>query len=282
MQRHRRAWTLLIALVSSGAGSACAGVKFYSDGTLKTETGVRFHEPKPHLLVQRTGAKDKPVEMSIVYLPDPSQATYAVAKRGMGSSKLTLKMQNGMLTDVGAESDAKVPETIAAMAGMLTSAATAYKTVQEGKGLREEALDTQAREAAVASIRAIAASIEAGLKRFGAAIVGDTTLRAQAVAADLKAQADLLDSDEGEVLAGAVAAALKGIATRIEKLAQAAPADPQSAVHTWNSQIGTLALQAVATASTLAAPAAKAEEFELYEIRTVNGQTVLSKVKLGA
>lgn len=282
MPRVRRAWTLLAVLAASLAGNACAGVKFYSDGTLSTETGVRFHEPKPHLLVQRTGNKDKPVEMSIVYLPDPAQVTYAVAKRGMGSSKLTLKLQNGMLTDVGAESDAKVPETISALAGVLTSAATAYKTVQEGRALREEAIDSQTIDKAVASIEAIAAGIESGLTRFSAAIVGDTALRARTVVTELRAQSALLDADGGDVLAEAVAAALKTLATRIEKLAQAAPADPQSAVHTWNSQISTLALQAVATANTLSAPPGKAEEFELYEIRTANGQTVLTKVKIGA
>lgn len=280
--RVRRAWLLLCVLASGLASGACAGVKFYSDGTLSTETGVRFHEPKPHLLVQRTGSKDKPVEMSIVYLPDPGQVTYAVAKRGMGSSKLTLKLQNGMLTDVGAESDAKVPETIAAMAGMLTSAATAYKTVQEGKGLREEALDSQTIDTAVAAIQEIAGWIDRKLKEFSTAIVGDTKLRADAIVIELRAQALLLDADGGELLAEAVATVLKTLATRIEKLTQTPPLDQQSAIQTWNSQITTLALQTVGVANTLSAPQAKSNEFELYEIRTVGGQTVLTKVKIGA
>jgi hypothetical protein len=109
--------------------TACARVAFYSDAKLKHgETGVKFYTPKPYLLVARTGAKDKPVEISIIYLPDLSHPIYAKSKTGLGTTDLSLTIANGVLSTVGVKTDSKVPELLTAIGSLTTSVATAAKT----------------------------------------------------------------------------------------------------------------------------------------------------------
>ena len=114
---------VLSAIACAIALSGCAGLQFYSDQNLQTqETGVKFYYPKPYLLVSRTGAKDNPVQVSVIYLPDQSKPIYAKLKSGYGSADLSLAFQNGILTNIGQKTDTKIPETIAALAGMATAA----------------------------------------------------------------------------------------------------------------------------------------------------------------
>lgn len=58
----------------------------------------------------------------ILTLPDLTEARYAVLHPGYGSSNLSLKLNNGVLTDVGQLVDTKIPEIITAL-GSLTTAA---------------------------------------------------------------------------------------------------------------------------------------------------------------
>jgi predicted component of type VI protein secretion system len=73
--------TVALAIASAAVVSGCAGVSFYSDPELKKLTGIPVYAPKPYLLVARTGAKDKPVDVSIVYLNDTSKVVYAKPPR---------------------------------------------------------------------------------------------------------------------------------------------------------------------------------------------------------
>lgn len=87
-----------ILAVSAAALSGCAGVDFYSDPGLKKPTGIPIYGAKPYVLVARTKAKDKPVEVSIQYLTDRSQVIYAKPRSGFGSADLKLSLSNGQLT----------------------------------------------------------------------------------------------------------------------------------------------------------------------------------------
>ncbi len=130
--RIKRLAGLLVIVCAVGL-SGCARLAFYSDPKLEgPETGVKFYYSKPYLLVARTENKDKPVEVSIQYLPDLSKPVYAKLKSGYGSADLSLAFKDGILTNIGQKTDTKIPETISALSGMATAAA-GLKGVEPGK-----------------------------------------------------------------------------------------------------------------------------------------------------
>ena len=111
------------AVLAAGAlAAACARFEFYTDPSLQgPETGIKFYAPKPYVLVGRVGGSNKPVEVSIVYLPDLSQPYYAKARSGWGSSNLTMKLSDGALTECGQQVDSKGPETLSGIASLATA-----------------------------------------------------------------------------------------------------------------------------------------------------------------
>ena len=118
--------TIAALLICVGVGlSGCAGVSFYSDPTLQNETGIPIYGSKPYLLVARTGAAEKPVEVSIVYLSDPQKIIYAKPRSGFGSANLKLSLANGQLTEFGQETDTKIPDLIDSLSGFITARAAA-------------------------------------------------------------------------------------------------------------------------------------------------------------
>lgn len=129
---------LVVALLTG-----CAGVSFYSDPTLKDKTGIPIYGAKPYVLVARTKAKDKPVEVSIQYLTDYSRVIYAKPRSGFGSSDLKLSLSNGQLTQFGQATDTKIPELIAAVSGLLTSRGNAEKALAEADSIRSKIGTTQ-------------------------------------------------------------------------------------------------------------------------------------------
>lgn len=132
--------TLLLTMAVSLSG--CATIDTYTDAAVKQgKTGILYYPPKPYLLLARTGAKDKPNDVQVVYLPDLSQPRYAVMKGGFGSSKLGLTFSNGVLVSANQESDPKITEAITALAGVPGALATASKTRAEASQIREEAGD---------------------------------------------------------------------------------------------------------------------------------------------
>lgn len=128
--------TLLFTTLTSLSG--CAGVTFYSDSALLSKTGIPIYAPKPYLLVSRTGAKEKPVEVSIVYLNDANKVIYAQPHSGFGSSNLTLALSNGQMASFGQQTDTKIPELVTALGGFLTSRATASKSEAEAAQIRSK------------------------------------------------------------------------------------------------------------------------------------------------
>ena len=113
----------------------CAGLTFYSKQDLSgdSKTGIPIYPPKPYLMVSRTGATDKPVETSIVYLPDRAKVYFAKARSGFGSANLSLAFTNGMLTSFGQETDPKIDELITSIAGVPGALAGARKENAEAE-----------------------------------------------------------------------------------------------------------------------------------------------------
>jgi hypothetical protein len=123
---RRSSLQLVVVLACAQAAGACAGVRVYSDPELTHETGVKVFTPKPYLLVARTGAKNNPVQLSIVYLPDPGDVLYIRQQRGWGSNDLGLGIQNGMLVQLGSKGDARAADNTKAIADLLGTAAAVY------------------------------------------------------------------------------------------------------------------------------------------------------------
>lgn len=149
--------------------AACASVTTYTDPTLKTKTGILYYPPKPYLLVTRTGAKDKPNDVQVTYLPDLSKPRYVVMHGGYGSSKMGLTFSNGVLVSANQESDPKITEAITALAGVPGALANAAKTRAETDKLREEAGD-------MPKAAAIARTVSADLTAIAADPLARTSL----------------------------------------------------------------------------------------------------------
>ncbi len=122
---------ILLLMGSSVCLSGCAGFKFYSDSALSERTAIPIAQPRPHLLVVRTGAKDKPLEASIVYISDYENAIYAEPRSGFGSSNLSLSLANGQLTAFGQQTDTKIPELVTSLSGLITARGGAAKANAE-------------------------------------------------------------------------------------------------------------------------------------------------------
>ena len=113
--------------------AGCATVKFYSDETLKNETGLRVYSPKPYLLVEYLGTKTVSLKTSIIFLPDLSDPQYIRIKPGFGSSALKLELEDGILTAYGFTTDTKVPETLGKITDLLTKSVSTVSDAVRAK-----------------------------------------------------------------------------------------------------------------------------------------------------
>ena len=102
--------------------------------------GVYFYEPRPYLLVgmeHKTGENkadkskaDEKKKVSnhytsqIIWLPDPSRRFKVEVKPGWGTVDGSMKLADGWrLSELGAKSDSKIPETITSVSGLVKEAA---------------------------------------------------------------------------------------------------------------------------------------------------------------
>ena len=124
--------------------SGCASVEVYDrnssmkDGVWNgKQSGVKFYAPKPYLLVENTGKKEEPVKTSIIYLPNYDEPQYAKFKPGYGKADLSLKLNNGILTEFGGSGES------GDIAALLDSVTGGYKTVIEALKVRQETKDAR-------------------------------------------------------------------------------------------------------------------------------------------
>lgn len=116
--------TAVPILAILGLTVACARLAVYDNPQLAgSETGIRFYTAKPYILVSETGKGDKPLDVSVVYLPDMDKPQYVQAQSGVGMGKLSMEFSNSILTKFGQETDTKIPELIKEVGGLAKSLA---------------------------------------------------------------------------------------------------------------------------------------------------------------
>ena len=98
----------------------CASVNFYTGADLTGKTGLKYYNVKPYLLVEPNATKDNSVKTSVIYLPDMANPGYIAIKPGFGSSELKVALTNGSLSSVGLLNDSKIPESMDAIAALLS------------------------------------------------------------------------------------------------------------------------------------------------------------------
>ena len=268
-----------VSLVASIlASSGCAGVNFYSDPGLTKSTGIPLYAPKPYVLVSRTGAKDKPVEVSVVWLNDTQRVIYADPRSGFGSAKLTMALANGQLTNFGQETDPKISELITSLGGFLTARATAEKTRAEAAEIRERAL--QAAQATDVGPPVLKIGEEIARKIKGNELPGlsETEMKSLASAAQSLINAGNLLSDPANAPSHREQLEIVKVqAERLEKIGTPSTSgDSREAslqvVRTWAAALKKLFVDSQAGTAML-------PDFELYEIvQNQNGTTSLRRV----
>jgi hypothetical protein len=122
-----------------GCVAACARVEVTHVNDSDVSDGVHFYEPRPYLLVgvqtvkDAQGKEQNQYTSQIIWLPDHSRRYKVEVKPGWGTVDGSLKLANGwMLTDFGAKSDSKMPETLSAIAGLVKESAALANVPQQG------------------------------------------------------------------------------------------------------------------------------------------------------
>ncbi|WP_321435904.1 hypothetical protein [uncultured Bacteroides sp.] len=129
--------------------SSCAGVKFYSDQNLKSETGLIVYPPRPYILetVYRTYPNSKDdsyfndtINVSHIYLADIKNPIYIKQISGIGTSDLQIDQSSGFLKSYGLSIDTKIPETINSISAAATGVLKSVRILEENaKSPRTEA-----------------------------------------------------------------------------------------------------------------------------------------------
>lgn len=266
------------AAVALALGS-CAQLQIYSDAALTVRTGIPFYVSKPYLLISRTGAKDKPVEVQVIYMPDLTRTYYARIMPGFGSSETSLAFTNSILATVGQKSDAQLDELITAYGGLQTALAGADRTRRETDLLGDEAAPDYA--AVAAQLTTIAVAIEEAVRQA----------RTTRILTPL--ELDVLTATAR--VATAAAASLANPATAESQL-QLTVLSLRNAVKTWDDEVGPgsaattgpelitrrnlTALRAqLGRAITTLSPAEAPAAFTLYEIVMSSSGTRLVQIE---
>ena len=264
--------SIALVITSATVVSGCAGVSFYSDPELTKSTGIPIYAPKPYLLVSRTGNKDKPVDVSILYLNDKNHVVYAKPHSGFGSAKLSLALSNGQMTSFGQETDPKIPELITSLSGMITAQAGAGKTGAEAKKILSEIEQAADFVKTGARVKAVAVDIAASLKNKKLdALTGDERNDVRDAKDALLAAASTL-SDPTKAPAGE--AALKAVKEQTEVLSKISdiPGGPNRA------EAAGLLKGWAALFDEAQPERPKEAAFELYEIIQTGATTTMKRV----
>lgn len=138
-------WKLGVCVLIGLMLSGCASITLYDDAKMTSEKqGLKFYYSKPYLLVARDGT-EKVTSVSVIYLPDLEHPVYAKATSGYGSSNLTMAFSNSIITSFGQQTDTKIPETLTATGGLLSSYGTLAKALADADstkaGIKKQASD---------------------------------------------------------------------------------------------------------------------------------------------
>lgn len=100
--------------------SSCARITFHdaAKGPSSQNVGVEYYNSKPYLLV--TQSAEKGYTASLITIPDVAHPRRAFLHPGYGTSNLSIQLSNGMLTNVGQQSDTQIPQTITALGGLIS------------------------------------------------------------------------------------------------------------------------------------------------------------------
>ena len=134
--------SLLLGIVAIFTG--CARISFHDPANPSGDVEVEYYKPKFYLLV--TQNKDG-TKADTLTLPDLTRPRYALLHPGYGSSTLSLKLSNGVLTDVGQTVDTKIPKTITALLGLATAAAMRVALGETISANYRSAFDAQTQDA---------------------------------------------------------------------------------------------------------------------------------------
>lgn len=263
--------------------NACAGVSFYRDEALTQETGIKFYTAKPYLLICRTDAKDKPVEIAVVNLPDLENPLYAKVKEGIGNSNMEFSLNNGMLASYGQTIETGMPEMTQALSGLLTGMGGTFKTVAEGmkvleetSGLRMESADTEKIQEAKKIIEKVIADIPNLVPKTKIPEHGLTGVQADLKEKLLHRLKEICSELTGP--GAAVPGKLKEISGRLDSVIN--DMEMLTVKETVYMDFLNRLIRDLKGASDLIAPAPPPEpSFLLYEIRMDKGETRLIRVK---
>lgn len=118
--------TMYFAIILCAASvffNGCASVQFYSDSGLTQKTGLKVCPAKPYLLVEYNPGKDKTPKTTLLWLPDMANPQYVKLTSGFGSNEMKLAFKNGCLDTYGITTDTKIPESINALAYLMSKTA---------------------------------------------------------------------------------------------------------------------------------------------------------------
>lgn len=275
----RCATTLAALLLFAG----CAEVKIYKSPDLgeETRTGVPFYVAKPYLLVARTGAKDKPVDVSVIYLPDLSKPLYARLAPGLwGSSELSVSFSNSILTAVGQKTDTKIPELLTSLGGLQTSMATAAKTRAETGLLGNESAPDYG--AVSKQLRRIGNDLKTQVEQARAGqflTENELVVLTFASTAILAAADSLADPSKAESTLAATLASLGMAAKNWDGQVREASTATTGNEPVVRRQISALRKELQTAIDGLSPKPGEAPTFTLYDIEVSNGVTTLKEVK---
>jgi len=104
--------------------TGCSSVQFYSNPELTKKSGLKYYSVKPYLQVDRDVTNNSIVKVTILYLPDLENPQYISMKNGLGSKSFDLKLAEGSINTFGLDSDLEIPESVEALATLVSKTAS--------------------------------------------------------------------------------------------------------------------------------------------------------------
>jgi hypothetical protein len=272
--------TLFVALLTTTLLASCAHVTFHTDPELKKKTGLKFYSAKPYLLVSYTGAKDNPIKIETINLPDLDNPTYAVYHRGWGSHEFNVGVNtNGTLSTYGQKADSKGPETLTALGSLLSSAGAGFNSAATGISTLNK--QSAAHDAATKAVREANAIVSAIATKTPAEISPYLSLQAEAAKASQilgKVAAGIPSDPQGQI--GPLEGAKAGLTAA--QIVDPAPTDKAMALKTDVARAIALITTAVTALKTPASEPAPKPDFKLFEFVQEDGVKFLREVRISS